>query len=751
MVIDMKRIRRALSLILSAALCLLCVPFYAHAQENSLPSRFDPRESGKVTPVRQSPERFDICWAYATVGAMEQSIFFSGLDNASVDLSESAMAWFSSSSEKNSVQPADRYGTNFIMAPVFAASRLCGIENESDEPTLLNYPYLNPVSYSQEGLAEYELDKVEIVSADTDSVKRKLMEYGGAAACYYNDLDYFSDDSKSYYQNKSSGINHSVTVIGWDDNYSKDNFGTAKPETDGAWLVKSVWGTRHQDGYYWISYCESELQEFYFYKLSKPTSDTVYTHNAGSDKVYASGESSVTAANVFTSVSDEVLKKVSFFVEGTENKGADYNVQVFSGVGEQDPTKGTLCAEVKGSAAYDGYVTAVMPKEVRLSKDERFSVAVTITSKSENNYFVAEDAGSKHEKGESYYFSDKNGWQDSTQLSFGNAYINAYTCQHGNADVSSLNEKIKEYGSSQGMQHAVDTAKGILSLPEPTFRQISKAEKLIEAISNETQNYIVISSAEQWNEFAQSVNDGREYTDKIIVLESDLDFKDKEFKTAGNPQERPFNGCFIGNGHVIKNISSDGKGVFGKLDRFSTVRELVLQNCIFTGDKAGGITAYCGGGTITACGVFGELTGSGCGAVVGTLENGTVSDCYWNIKGIDNAVGTYSTHEKYCVINCFSSENNAKLAEMLNTNGGKNHSVERFSAAGDIVKPVLLAESQTEKTENKAKGSAWGVVIIPVTAALLVMTGALIALRPALRKQREEQHFLKADDKNNKR
>lgn len=57
------------------------------------------------------------------------------------------------------------------------------------------------------------------------------------------------------YNRPNYGGQHGVLVIGWDNNYSKDNFGTEKPENDGAWLILNSWGTDWaNNGTAWLSY-----------------------------------------------------------------------------------------------------------------------------------------------------------------------------------------------------------------------------------------------------------------------------------------------------------------------------------------------------------------------------------------------------------------------------------------------------------------------------------------------------------------
>ncbi len=747
MVIIIKRTSRVLSFLIILALCISCFPLIVYADgDNKLPEKFDPRESGKVTPVRQSPEKYDICWAYATVGAMEQSIVFSGLDNTSVDLSESSMVWFSAQSEKENVAPQQRYSTNYITSPMFAAARIQGIEYEVDEPTLLNTPYLNPVSYSQQGVADYELDKVERVSGDINAIKEKLMEYGGAAVCYHSDTDYFSSDHKSYYQDKEKSVNHSVTVIGWDDNYSRDNFGSVKPESDGAWLVKSVWGTRNEDGFYWISYCESELKDFYFYKLQRSVSDDVYTHNKGNDKIIVSAQGAVQAANVFTARDNESLEQVSFFIEGNGGKGTEYMVRIFKDVKDNSPVNGIEILDKIGTVQYDGYVTVKFPEHIRFSKGDRFSVVVSLKSENGNNYFVAESAACERNRGESYYFSEKSGWQDSIQTSFANAYINAYTSKSSAADVSELKEKIEQYENTKGMQRAVEYARNVAYRSQLTNIVVNKANRLLEAAKNERDSYVVITNSDEWNDFAKSVSGGTEFTDKIVMLESDIDFSDKDFVSAGTPEKGEFNGYFYGNGHVMRNIRSSSSGVFAKLGNYAVVRELVIQSSSFTAESVGGIAGSCERGTVIACGFYGELNAQRKGGIVGDLRSGTISDCYFCVNGVDSPAARYADDGKYNVQNCYALSaqdvNEAeRTAKLLNTNGERNVFTQRFIVSDNTILPISKDTNVIHgelDIENKSPSVRKGFVIAAVSCVAVITAVIAILVLSARKKHKRK-------------
>ena len=76
---------------------------------------------------------------------------------------------------------------------------------------------------------------------------------------------YYNPDTGAYCypvrDNPVRYINHIVTVVGWDDNYSKANFKTSSKVTqDGAWIVKNSWGTDWgEDGYFYLSYQDQNI------------------------------------------------------------------------------------------------------------------------------------------------------------------------------------------------------------------------------------------------------------------------------------------------------------------------------------------------------------------------------------------------------------------------------------------------------------------------------------------------------------
>ena len=78
----------------------------------------------------------------------------------------------------------------------------------------------------------------------------------------------YSKDKKNYYCPTLYETNHQVVIIGWDDNYSKDNF-KEQPPKNGAFLIKGSWGTEINKGFVWISYYDKSIDNAVCYNFTK--------------------------------------------------------------------------------------------------------------------------------------------------------------------------------------------------------------------------------------------------------------------------------------------------------------------------------------------------------------------------------------------------------------------------------------------------------------------------------------------------
>ncbi|MBO4548833.1 MAG: Ig-like domain-containing protein, partial [Abditibacteriota bacterium] len=98
------------------------------------------------------------------------------------------------------------------------------------------------------------------------NVKDEIYKHGAVQVTYShyddylrikgNDWTYFVDDSSV------TGSYHIVSLVGWDDNFSADNFVTPAPG-NGAFLVRNSWGTGWGDGgYFWLSYYNPNTSDF---------------------------------------------------------------------------------------------------------------------------------------------------------------------------------------------------------------------------------------------------------------------------------------------------------------------------------------------------------------------------------------------------------------------------------------------------------------------------------------------------------
>lgn len=364
----------------------------------ALPEKYDSREAFAELelefPEVRNQNPTGTCWVHAALAAMEirgiaEGLFDSGLN---VNFSEAQIAYFSTVS---SPDPTDRYyGDNYGLCPNKVYSLLAlykrggnvpmatgilargiGAYDEAHDPSLtISSSDPTPVIDEELRYASdyYVSDCEEINPDDTDAIKTAVMEYGAVTMSYYNSPSYHN--GASYYCPSGSGSNHAVSVIGWDDSYSRDNFSNT-PDTDGAWLCRNSWGRGFGDGgYFYISYCEPELKGIYTVKaVPKTKYSTVYGYD-GACPIIFTYPKGYSIANIFTADKSEYISAAAFY---TVDEAVDYTVKVYTDITDTaDPESGELMINKSGTIPQGGYHTIDLNTSVFVDKGSKFSVVL---------------------------------------------------------------------------------------------------------------------------------------------------------------------------------------------------------------------------------------------------------------------------------------------------------------------------------------------------------------------------------------
>lgn len=335
----------------------------------SLPAAYDYRKVGRA-PLAKNQKEFGTCWAFASLAALESSL----LPEQSYDFSEDHM------SLGNSFNLGQNDGGEFSMSMAYLLGWQGPVLEEDDTyGDGVSPEGLKPVKHVQE---------IQILpDKDYGTIKEAVFLYGGVQSSLYTSIKnyksrsvYYNEETYSYCYVGTERSNHDVVIMGWDDDYPKENFNMGIEE-NGAFLCASSWGEEFGDrGYFYVSYFDtnigannvlySGIDEVDRYDRIYQTDLCGWVGQLGFGKEYAYG------ANVYQVEEAEELQAAGFYAVGSET---EYEIYVSRHVGDsRDLADHELVAQ--GKKENSGFYTVVFDKAVPLDEGERFGVVIKLTT-----------------------------------------------------------------------------------------------------------------------------------------------------------------------------------------------------------------------------------------------------------------------------------------------------------------------------------------------------------------------------------
>ena len=397
---------------------------YKSLFNGTLPARYNLAENGFVTDVKNQQDSGN-CWAFAALASLETCVLKASNKtfNFSVENMKNLIEMYSAYGWKMETNEGGYNG----MSMGYLASWL-GPVNATLDP-FDDKGTLSPLLDSEMHIQNIYVLPARTSYTDNDAIKEAILKYGGLYASYYHSAGYLNSKTNAYYDPYTGNGNHAITVVGWDDNYSKNNFYTA-PAGDGAFIVKNSWGSSWGDnGYFYISYYDRVLfavnkdNQAFTYILN----DTVrYTKNyqydvAGMTDYLITGKKTVWYQNIYNATGNEAIAAVSTFFNTT----VDYEISIYV----NDVLQLTQNGRHEGS----GYYTIPLKEYVPVAVGDIFKIVVKLANP-QNGYAavpISEQLSTTrcyYAPGVSYFSNDGKKWTDLYDYS-ASAYSHTYNSQ----------------------------------------------------------------------------------------------------------------------------------------------------------------------------------------------------------------------------------------------------------------------------------------------------------------------------------
>lgn len=427
-----------------------------------IPSVYDPRGTEAETPIRDQTDT-GACWAFGALKSLEGNAIAQGLyTTEEADFSECHLAWYTYNRLQDRTSPLYgdyvdfeamqldgnifNIGGNGLLA-AFTLANGWGAASESEAPFATGAAMTARMESLGDSIRDHSMMRLTSVKcyddASRDEIKQAVLDQGAMDVSLY--YPYQDEIDKYMYQDEETcslygsdydidDANHSVTIVGWDDNY---NTFCQKPKQSGAWLIANSYGTERNDGgYFWVSYYDTSLCDYYsFQGVSPDTYATTFQYDGFGWGDYMVSEKDIRQANIFTNESDEPqkLSAVSFY---TVADAQPYEINIYRNLGTGGPEQGEWVGRctTKGTADYFGYHTVELEEPIAVAPGERFSAVVTFHPGEDGYTYVAYEGRNSPEfawhysgsAGQSYiYLATEGRWRDLAETRSNNVCVKA--------------------------------------------------------------------------------------------------------------------------------------------------------------------------------------------------------------------------------------------------------------------------------------------------------------------------------------
>lgn len=379
---------------------------------SSLPARFDLRESGRVTAVRNQGS-CGSCWAFAMLASLESGL----LPAESRDFSENNLK------NRHGFDLSPCAGGNHMMATAYLA-RGEGPVLESDDP------------YSANGTTSPQLPARKWVRnvvylpqrsgpLNNEFLKQAVMVHGGVYTSHHmtTSASHYNASRAALNYTGASPSNHAVLIVGWDDDYPASNF-PSRPAGNGAFIIKNSYGTSFGErGFMYVSYYDRTLAyDGSAYSHGNGPADgyvRIYQHDPlGWTSTYSVGGSTAHYGAIFR-VEGGSAQEISAVGTYMAAVGTSYTIRIYRAPSSGPVSPAGPVAEVSGRFNEAGFFTVDLPTPVLVSPGEAFSVVVRVSADSGGNFLVPVEAAisgysskASATSGRSYMSSNGTSWTD---------------------------------------------------------------------------------------------------------------------------------------------------------------------------------------------------------------------------------------------------------------------------------------------------------------------------------------------------